>query len=453
MTKPAVVSKPDPKKPVNLLPVTQFLFSHITEALCEKVFREKRTVERQRKWTLHALAQFWLAVAMRAPDALSQALHDCSFPGSWLVETTDEAFFMRCKDFSWVFFAELYKEFTARVVGEAPLSYARAALPLRRHFPDIFAVDGSQLSKIMHRLKITWPVEGAILPGRIWAVYDIFRGISRAVFFEPDAAKSEHKLAQQFLKTIAKETLLLGDRLYGLPVYFGMLAELGLWGLFRRNSSAGVRTTELLSRVKYDKGILKVSFVIVGEQKLRRIVYRKGKKRLDLLTNVLDAEKLPAEQAVDLYRERWDIERMFYDLKEVLNLNRFYAANPNAVAMQVYSAAMVHAAFRIAQAKLADEHKLEPEELSSVKLYPKLAAAFCEIITTDEKWEQTVKANPRVKLNKPDFGKLSHSRTWLGVILADKRKKRHVRAREKPHSKWLSWGKIEGGSVLLKKLT
>jgi len=27
---------------------------------------------------------------------------------------------------------------------------------------------------------------------------------------------------------------------------------------------------------------------------------------------------------------------MFFDLKEVLNLKHFYAANPNAVAMQVY---------------------------------------------------------------------------------------------------------------------
>jgi hypothetical protein len=30
---------------------------------------------------------------------------------------------------------------------------------------------------------------------------------------------------------------------------------------------------------------------------------------------------------------------MFFDLQEVLNFNRLYATNPNAVAMQVYTAA------------------------------------------------------------------------------------------------------------------
>ena len=40
-------------------------------------------------------------------------------------------------------------------------------------------------------------------------------------------------------------------------------------------------------------------------------------------------------KALALYARRWSIERMYFDLKVVLNLNRVYAANPNAVAMQV----------------------------------------------------------------------------------------------------------------------
>ena len=57
-----------------------------------------------------------------------------------------------------------------------------------------------------------------------------------------------------------------------------------------------------------------------------------------MLTNVLSVKQLAADEALTLYPFRWSTaERMFFDLEEVLNLNRLYAANPNAVAMQVYA--------------------------------------------------------------------------------------------------------------------
>ena len=44
-------------------------------------------------------------------------------------------------------------------------------------------------------------------------------------------------------------------------------------------------------------------------------------------------------------------------------LNRLYAANPNAVAMQVYAAAIVYNAMRVAQSEAAAQLDLPPEEL------------------------------------------------------------------------------------------
>jgi hypothetical protein len=65
---------------VDLIRVMDLLQTHITSALCQTVFRRVRTSERQRAWTLQALVQFWTAVILRAPEALSQAL----------VETVDQ---------------------------------------------------------------------------------------------------------------------------------------------------------------------------------------------------------------------------------------------------------------------------------------------------------------------------------------------------------------------------
>jgi IS4 transposase len=87
-----------------------------------------------------------------------------------------------------------------------------------------------------------------------------------------------------------------------------------------------------------------------------------------------------APDVVVLYPRRWNVERLFYDLKVVLNLRRFHAAKPNAVAMQVYAAAIVHAAFRFAQVKIAQYAEIPPEETSTQKLFPLLAYVCMRLI-------------------------------------------------------------------------
>src|SRR3989442_1383359 len=106
-------------------------------------------------------------------------------------------------------------------------------------------------------------------------------------------------------------------------------------------------------------------------QVLRYSRWRRGGTRYEVLTNVLAPARLSAEEALDLYPYRWSVERMFFDLKEVLNLNRLYAANPNAVAMQVYAAAIVYNALRVAQSEGAAQVGWAPEQLSPAKFYPK----------------------------------------------------------------------------------
>ena len=61
---------------VDLVRVLELLRTHITAALCQTVFATVRVTERQRCWTLQALVEFWLAVVLRAPRALSQVLYE-----------------------------------------------------------------------------------------------------------------------------------------------------------------------------------------------------------------------------------------------------------------------------------------------------------------------------------------------------------------------------------------
>ncbi|MGH9661392.1 MAG: hypothetical protein ACRD96_22790, partial [Bryobacteraceae bacterium] len=114
------------RRDIDLLRVVDLLHEHLTPALCRAVFGRVRTTERQRVWTLSALVQFWTAVILRAPKALSQALVDSLedreplFPK---IEATPEAFFQRCRDLRPAFFAEVFQRFTARILDVVPPRY------------------------------------------------------------------------------------------------------------------------------------------------------------------------------------------------------------------------------------------------------------------------------------------------------------------------------------------
>jgi len=104
---------------------------------------------------------------------------------------------------------------------------------------------------------------------------------------------------------------------------------------------------------------------------------------------------------------------MYSDLKTVLNLNRVYAANPNAVAIQVYAAGLVYNAMRVAQSEAAWKLGVAPEEISPAKFFPRVAVA-CYLYALELQWARDLhRRHPRAhfRLARPH-------RRWACVSLA-----------------------------------
>jgi hypothetical protein len=215
------------RKDVDLLRVIDLLQAHITPALCRTVFGQVRKTERQRVWTREALVRFWTAVVLRAPTALSQALADSlERRDAWLprIEASPEAFFQRCRDLRPAFFAEVFRRFTARLIRAAPLRYAADMAPVTARFAAVVILDGSRLAAIAHRLKLLGNERAVVLPGCLLGVYDLGRGLCRRLYFSADAAASEMTRAKAALADLPRDTLMLGDRLYGTADFFAALA-------------------------------------------------------------------------------------------------------------------------------------------------------------------------------------------------------------------------------------
>jgi hypothetical protein len=444
-----------------LLGALKLLKKHVTGALCESAFGKQRLDERQRRWSLTALVQFWMAVILRAPPSLSQALLDAQegrdrlFPR---IQASPQAFFDRCKNLSWRFFAQVFELLVARLLKRewAPESgYCRELAGLRKRFTEVLLIDGSRLAAVAHRLKILWNVRAVVLPGCILAVYDLYRGFARLLRFSADAAESEMNRAREAIGQIPRDSLLVGDRLYAAGVFFAELQQKGLWGLFRRNRTMKLGNRRRLSKRRIPgAGRLEEWWVQAstgsgdpdGQQTLRFIRMKRGHKVYELLTNVLDSDRLTAEEAMRVYPFRWSIERMFFHLKEVLNLNRFYPGNPNAIAMQLYAAAIVYAALRVAQAEVALNIGIQPERISPAKFFPKMAAACAAYTFAEEGVETVMQMNPGKRIRRPTFGGARFASVALKVILLEPRKgPRRKRRFCKGRTKWKSMARIPGG--------
>ncbi len=420
---------------VDLLGTVDLLHRYVEKALCEEVFDEVRDRERRRVWTLERLSEFWIAVILRAPASLTQALSEGMGGGGHFpsVEGTRQGFFERCRTLSPVFFSTLFERFCSLVTKSEPARFASQESVLIRRFGHIFLLDGSSLDRVARRLKALREDRRIPLAGSIAAAYDLGLGAPTAIAFERTPQGKELPMARALLAKLPPGSLCIGDRLYGIPKFFEALSNAGLWGLCRRSRITNLERVKRLSVTSHGDERIEDWLVDYGTgvntttQRLRYIRWTDGRRSREVLTNVLDPARLSAADALRLYEERWSVERMFYDLKEVLNLHRFYAANTNAVAMQVYAAAMVYVAMRVAQGRIAQEVNIEPEAISPKRLFPKVAAASSSLTNSELAFEATCQVNPHVTLKKPDWRQFPFTRARVVEILRETRDKHRRR--------------------------
>jgi len=428
--------RPSPR--ISLTKPMELVHRVLTRALVEEVWGEVRLRERQRVWGLWQLSQFWLSVVFHAPRSLRAALAEAGEQPSRFQapEADPSAFFARCQTLSWSFFATLFERFRARLASMAPRTFCGGLRPLLRRIPHVVALDGSKLDPVRRRLKMVWRDRRAVLPGMVVAFYDLATGTLARLVFKPAVNSSEFRAAMSALDGLVRGTLLVADRTFGVPKFFDLLDERGLLGLSRRFSAVKIRRGSRLAARPTDSGEVEDWEVSAGPRRRRlRLIRlsRGGSVRLELLTNVLDPRRLSAQEALDLYRSRWSVERLFSDLKEVLNLRALYGANVNCVGIQLFAAAMAHTALRVAQALVARKARVDPEEISTKKFFPKAAVASACMTGSELMFLATVRANRGVRLRKPSVHSLPYATTALDDVRVEKRRSRTRRRRFRRH--------------------
>ena len=438
-------SKRGGERKVDLGAVTEILSEHLSSDLIQATFEEGRRGERERALTLEMMVRFWTAVILRAPASLSRALREATggTPGFYpLVGVSRQAFFQRCAELNWEFFAEVFRAFVQRLASIEPPRFARQHADVARRFEGLCVLDGSNLDPVARRLKVLWPDGRRPVPGKILACYDLVRGTLAELLYSPSLRTSEVTMAREVLERLEPGVLFIADRLYGTAQFLADVQKMGHWGVFRDQGWAHIALGDCHERTTYDGARLEDWDVVLGKAarlRPRLVRLRRKGKTYDFITNVLDRDHLSAREVAELYASRWTVERVFYDLKEVLNLHCFYCGTANAVAMQVYAAVIVHTAMRVAQGRIAEEAEVEPEALSPAKLFPLLAATFSTYAGMELGFASTQIANPGVKLNKPDWRDHCAFTTTLDQIRADKSREKRKRGKKPTGKERSAW--------------
>jgi hypothetical protein len=235
-------------------------------------------------------------------------------------------------------------------------------------------LDGNHLAATEHRpapLRATW---AAPLPGSILVVLDPQLGLAVDAFLTPDGHAQERSLLDDVLRAVRALDLWIADRNFCTLKFLFAIAEREAFFLMRQHGKIQGR---LLGERRY---VGRSSTGEVYEQAieldyggrtrtLRRITVeldqptRDGERVLHLLTN-LPAE-VSALTCAELYRRRWSIETLFYEVTQTLQCEVKTLCYPPA-ALFVFCLALLTAnAVAVLKAALRAAHGEEPADALS----------------------------------------------------------------------------------------
>lgn len=306
----------------------------------------------------------------------------------------------------------------------------------------IVILDGKALKHVQKRLKALRGRAGGLLGGRALVAIDWNTGLAIAMHAHPDGEANEVRFVKDLMPVIVAETsgprLYVGDRGFSdleQPRHF--TAEVGDHFLIRHHVKVKFHMDASVPiRQSHDaegRRILESWGWIGGEKDKRRRPIRRIEFELSngdplvLLTDLLDADEYPAVDLLYIYKERWQIERMFQKVTEVFDLRKLIGGTPEASIFQFSFSLVLYNMIQTIREGVAVMQELEPEAISMERLFndvERQCVSWNELIpslTTEEYFDDAPLTPVAVRRR---LRKLL-SDVWSNTWLASPRQKQH----------------------------
>jgi IS4 transposase len=292
-----------------------------------------------------------------------------------------------------------------RASAERLLSLLAHAKP--RKFPGlgryrVRIIDGTDLGGTEHRLAVLRGIRAAGLPGRMVVLYDWATGLCCDAAASEDAYTSERVLVDEILGRAAAEDLLVMDRYYcTVPVMQALRSREAHFVIRADERNLRCRTTgrrRYLGRCATGK-VYEQTLEIEDTQTGKRFEVRRLTLVLDEPTEDGDTEvrlltNLPPSvcglRIVELYRERWTLERHFDFLKNCLHGEIESLGKPNAALFMMCMALVAGNALAVVRQAVSTIHgQAELDRLSGYYLADELAKNdhAIDVLVTQAEWQ------------------------------------------------------------------
>ncbi|MBC7970112.1 MAG: IS4 family transposase [Verrucomicrobia bacterium] len=310
-----------------------------------KTVQDKGRHLRDRVLTLPVMAAIVLSLVSRQISGLSEALRVLEQEGLLWAEAqavSKQALSDRLRTLPASLFAQLFEQVLAR--RQAQPRTEVEVLPahwqtVQQQFGVVWCADGSTLESLAKKLA-TLEQHASGLGGKMMMVVEAFSRCPVAAWYSVDAYAHDQRWNDCLLERLPQGGLLLFDLGFFNFAWFDAFTQANKYFLTRwKQKTAGKVLRVLRQGPRYRDELLVLGVYRSNpcSYPLRRVSVQWGTTWHTYLTNVLDPERLSAQQVCDLYAQRWRIEEAFLLTKRLLGLAYLWVGGSNGVQIQLYA--------------------------------------------------------------------------------------------------------------------
>jgi hypothetical protein len=265
-----------------------------------------------------------------------------------------------------------------------PHTVADKAAPASLRNLEVVFHDGKTIKHVAKRLKALREYLGQVLGGKLVVSQSLRTGMAVCMVADEDGESGESKLVPaavaQVRASLPGPRLHVGDRGFCDLKQAALFAEGDDHFLLRWNQKLHFHrdmSQPIVTGFDHACRMYKEDWGWIGQpgdprrRYVRRIRLKRGagEEEIILLTDLLDAETYPAGDLLQVYLERWGIERMFQQVTEVFHLKSLIGSSPRATVFQASFCFLLYNVIQVMRGYIAEGQQLAPKEISSEMLF------------------------------------------------------------------------------------
>src|SRR5947209_7468771 len=276
----------------------------------------------------------------------------------------------------------LLLESSCRLQGLFPHA-ARTPLPASLAGMNLLAFDGKKIKHVARRLKATRGQLGQLYGGKLVVVLWVNTRLALALSADPDGEVSDTPLlpeaVRQVRSRIGGERLWIGDRLFCDLDQPGLLTQQGDHFLLRYNKRVSFHPDPQRPALEGVDGrgrryLQEWGWIGTAKDPRRRYVrritlYRPGEEDVSVFTDLVQEKTYPAEDLLEAYLLRWEIENCFQQITEVFDLKRLIGSSPEATVFQAAFCLLLYNVVMVARGYVSEAERLSAEAISTEQLF------------------------------------------------------------------------------------